>query len=251
MIPKKIHYCWYGQGKMNDTLQKCIASWHEKLPEYEIIKWDETNTPFHKFPFLKLLYKQKKWSFITDYVRLYSIYTQGGIYLDTDIEILKDFGALLNEKAFVGFQTNLEDSIYPINSAVIGSEKGNSFVLDCLKETEKKQRLQFNAMGGPPIVSKVLIENYGLDTYKEQLLNGVKLLPTSYFYPFSWEETYTKDCIKPETICIHWWQDSWKNKKKGFKYILDSFNRKLQKTPVMLKDKLHYLLDKKSFFYIQ
>lgn len=249
MIPKKIHFCWYGKGDYNDVIKKCIASWEKQLPDYQIKKWDETNTPFDKFPFLKLLYKQKKWSFITDYIRLYSIYTEGGIYLDTDIEILKDFGNLLNEDAFVGFQTNLKDSKYPLNSAVIGAVKNNPFILDCLKATEKKQRLQFNAMGGPPIVSGVLY-SYGLAAYKKQYLNNVLLLPTDYFYPFSWDETFTEACITENTICIHWWEDSWKNKKKGFTYYVDSIKRKLEKTPLILKNKIKYLFSSSNFFLI-
>lgn len=249
MIPKTIHYCWYGKGEYNDTIKKCIASWEKELPEYTIKKWDESNTPFDRLPFLKLLYKQKKWSFITDYVRLYSIYTEGGIYLDTDIEMLKDFGSLLNENAFLGFQTELNASKSPLNSAVIGAEKHNPFVLDCIKETEKKQRLQFNAMGGPPIVSKVL-KSYGLNTYDTQILNGVKLLTTDYFYPFSWEETYTPECITENTVCIHWWEDSWKTKKKGFGYYIDSLKRKAEKLPILIPSKLKYTFNKKNFYRI-
>ena len=195
MIPKNIHFCWYGKGEYNETIKKCMASWKEKLPDYTIKKWDETNTPFDKLPFLKMLYNQKKWSFITDYVRLYALYKEGGIYLDTDIEVIKSFDNFLNEKAFVGFQTKLEESKYPLNSAVIGSEKGNKFILDCIKITEKKQRLSFNAMGGPPIVSKVLL-GYGLKDYKKQYLNNVLLLTTEYFFPFAWNEKFTDECIK-------------------------------------------------------
>ncbi|MFD0861300.1 glycosyltransferase family 32 protein [Sungkyunkwania multivorans] len=250
MIPKKIHFCWYGNGSYNDTIKKCIASWEEKLPDYEIKKWDESNTPFDRLPFLKLLYKQKKWSFITDYMRLYSIYTEGGIYLDTDIEILKDFGALLEEEAFVGFQTDLEDSIYPLNSAVIGANKGNEFVLDCIKETERKQRLHFNAMGGPPIVSNVILKKYGVDEYKTQTVNDVKILTTDYFFPFSWLEEYSPACITENTVCIHWWEDSWRNKKKGASYYLDSIKRKLQKLPLLISDRIKYKMQKERFYHI-
>ena len=129
-IPKTIHFCWYGKGEYNDTIKKCIKSWEEKLPDYTIKKWDESNTPFKQFPFLKLILKQKKWSYITDFIRLYAIYTEGGIYLDTDIEIVKDFGPLLNEECFLGFEAEIEKQKYPINSAVIGSEKGAHFILD-------------------------------------------------------------------------------------------------------------------------
>lgn len=251
MIPKKIHYCWYGKGKMNKTIQKCIKSWKEVMPEYEFKIWDETNTPFDKFPFLKILYKQKKWSFITDYIRLYSIYTEGGIYLDTDIEVLKKFDSLLTEQAFLGFQTKLNESIYPLNSAVIGSVVGNKFILDCLKETENKQRLYYNAMGGPSIVTKIILKNYGLNTYKDQVINGVRILPTPFFYPFSWTEEFTTSCIKPETFAIHWWEDSWRNPKKGMEYFLDSLKRKIQKTPSIIINRFrYYILNKKDFYYI-
>ncbi|MFV0249098.1 MAG: glycosyltransferase family 32 protein [Tenacibaculum sp.] len=248
MIPKVIHYCWYGKGKYSAKIEKCIASWKENMPNYKIKKWDESNTPFNKFPFLKLLYKQKKWSFISDYIRLYAVYKQGGIYLDTDIESVKPFDELLNEKAFIGFQTDLTKSKYPINSAVFGTEKGGEFALDCIRETEIKQRLKFNAMGGPPIVTKVLYR-YGLSEYKKQYIKDVLLLPVEYFYPFSWDEKFTKDCIKKETICIHWWEDSWKCQKKNILYYLDSIKRKIQKTPLLLLDNFYYLVKKDKFYY--
>ncbi|SNZ00283.1 glycosyltransferase family 32 protein [Flagellimonas pacifica] len=248
MIPKKIHFCWYGHGPYNDTINKCIASWKTKLPDYTIKKWDETNTPFDKFPFLRILYKQKKWSFITDYMRLYSIYTEGGIYLDTDIEILKDFGKLLEEEAFVGYQTTLEESKYPFNSAVVGSTPKNLFIKECIKETERKQRLKYNAMGGPPIVSKVLIQDYGVNQYKDQTINGVKLLTKDYFFPFSWMEEYSPECITENTVCIHWWEESWTVKKKNLSYYVDSVKRKLQKTPTILGNRLKYNINEKGFY---
>ncbi|MFQ6603584.1 glycosyltransferase family 32 protein [Flavobacterium sp. C3NV] len=248
MIPKKIHFCWYGKGEYSDVIKKCIKSWSDKLPDYEIKKWDESNTPFDKLPFLRILYKQKKWSFISDYIRLYSIYTEGGIYLDTDIEIIKNFEELLIEDSFVGFQTNLENK-YPLNSAVIGAVKNSSFILDCIKATERKQRLHFNAMGGPPIVTSVL-SNYGLNVYKKQHLNKVLLLPTEYFYPFAWFEKFTSDCITENTICIHWWEDSWVNKKKDTVYFLNSLKRKIEKVPLIFFNRIKFALDKEKFYHI-
>lgn len=250
MIPKIIHFCWYGKGEYNETIKKCIASWEEKLPDYTIKKWDETNTPFDKLPFLRLLYKQKKWSFITDYVRLYALYKEGGVYLDTDIEILKRFDELHKEEAFTGFQTDMESSPYPVAAGFIGAKKRSAFILDCIKATEEKQRLNFNGMGGPPILTKVLF-NYGVNSYKTQKINGVLVLEKEYFYPFYINEEYTDECIKPETICIHWWQDSWGNKKKGISYLLDSLRRKLQKTPILISNKLQFLLNKRRFYLIE
>jgi len=248
MIPKKIHFCWYGGGEYNDVIKKCIQSWSHKLPDYEIKRWDESNTPFHKLPFLRMLYKQKKWSFISDYMRLYSVYTEGGIYLDTDIEILKNFEELLSEDSFVGFQTNLENK-YPLNSAVIGAVKNSTFILNCIKATERKQRLYFNAMGGPPIVTSVLY-NYGLKSYKKQHLNRVLLLPTEYFYPFAWFEKYSSDCITENTICIHWWEDSWTNKKKDLTYFIHSIKRKIEKAPLIFINRIKFTFNKEKFYHI-
>jgi len=249
MIPKKIHFCWYGNGTYNEVIKKCINSWEEKLPDYEIKKWDESNTPFDKFPFLNLLYKQKKWSFISDYMRLYSIYTEGGIYLDTDIEILKNFGELHNESAFIGFQTKLGENKYPLNSAVIGSERKNSFILDCIKATERKQRLNFNAMGGPPIVTSVMYK-YGLSIYKKQHLNNTLLLTTDYFYPFAWYEKFSPNCITENTICIHWWEDSWVSKNKGASYYLNSIKRKLEKLPLIVSSNIRFFISPTKFYHI-
>ncbi|RLK02454.1 glycosyltransferase family 32 protein [Tenacibaculum discolor] len=249
MIPKIIHFCWYGKGEYNETIKKCIASWEEKLPDYTIKKWDETNTPFDKLPFLKLLYKQKKWSFITDYVRLYALYKEGGIYLDTDIEILQRFEELHKEDAFTGFQTDFESSPFPVAAGFIGAKKGNSFILDCIKSTEEKQRLKFNGMGGPPILTKVLL-GYGLTEYRTQTIKNVLVLDKKYFYPFYITEKFTKDCIEEKTICIHWWQDSWGNKKKGFSYLLDSFLRKLQKLPILIVNRIKFRFNKKKFYLI-
>jgi len=249
MIPKIIHFCWYGPGKYNGTIKRCIASWEEKLPDYTIKKWDETNTPFEKLPFLRLLYKQKKWSFITDYVRLYALYKEGGVYMDTDIEILKRFDVLHEEEAFTGFQTDMGSSPFPIAAGIIGAKKGNDFILDCIKETEEKQRLKFNGMGGPPILTKVLL-NYGLTQYKTQRIKNVLVLERKYFYPFYITEEFTNECIEEDTICIHWWQDSWGNKQKGVKYLLDSLKRKAVKTPLLIKDSLIYLNNKEKFYHI-
>lgn len=249
MIPKIIHFCWYGKGEYNETIKKCIASWEEKLPDYTIKRWDETNTPFDKLPFLRLLYKQKKWSFITDYIRLYAIYKEGGVYMDTDIEILKRFDELHKEEAFTGFQTDMISSPFPVAAGFIGAKKGNTFILDCIKETERKQRLKFNGMGGPPILTKVLL-NYGLNEYKTQTIKKVLVLDKKYFYPFYITEEFTKQCIKPETICIHWWQDSWGNKQKGLSYVLDSLKRKLHKLPLIICNKFKYKFSEKYFFLI-
>ena len=113
-------------------VKKCIASWKRVLPDYEIICWDESNTPFKQIPILKVMYKRKKWAFIADYMRFYSLYFKGGIYLDTDIEMIKPFGDLMKLSSFTGFQTAFGQSRHPLYS-VLGGIPKHPFFKDCLK----------------------------------------------------------------------------------------------------------------------
>ena len=103
MIPKIIHYCWFGGKPFPSAVQKCIDSWKKYLPDYEIREWNETNYDLDKCKFAKEAYDQKKWAFVTDFVRLDVVYQYGGIYFDTDVEVIKSFDDLLNNKAFLGF----------------------------------------------------------------------------------------------------------------------------------------------------
>ena len=249
MIPKIIHFCWYGGGAYSETIQKCIQSWETHLSGYEIRRWDESNTPFDSMPFLKILYRQKRWAFIADYMRLYALFKQGGIYFDTDVEVIKSFDGLLGEKAFIGFQTEIGVSKFPFNTAVIGCEPKNSFIELCLQETEKLQRMKYHPMAAPVVSTEVLMKKYGVDTYQNQRLADVMVLTKDYFYPFSWMEPFHESCLTPNTLAIHWWEDSWGNKKKNMAYYWRSFSRKVARTPLIWQSRLAYLFgNKKAFF---
>ena len=105
MIPKVIHYCWFGKNPEPDDVKQCIASWHKYLPDYEIKRWDESNYDVHKNQYMSDAYKEKKWAFVSDYCRIDVIYQYGGIYLDTDVEVIKSFDPLLSEEMFCGFES--------------------------------------------------------------------------------------------------------------------------------------------------
>ena len=108
MIPKKIHYCWFGGNPLPELAQKCIASWKKYCPDYEIIEWNETNYDITKNNYMNQAYENKRWGFVPDYARLDIIYTHGGIYLDTDVELIKPIDELLTLKAFAGVEQNSE-----------------------------------------------------------------------------------------------------------------------------------------------
>ncbi|MEI3219550.1 MAG: glycosyltransferase [Lachnoclostridium sp.] len=100
MIPKVIHYCWFGRGKMPELANKCIESWKKYCPDYEIIEWNEDNFDINCCPYVKEAYESKRFAFVTDYVRLYAMYTQGGIYMDTDVEVLRNLDEFLIHQGF-------------------------------------------------------------------------------------------------------------------------------------------------------
>ena len=104
MIPKKIHYVWVGGKKKPKDIERCIKSWKKNLKEYEIKEWNENNFDINSHPFTKSAYENKKWAYVSDYIRMYALYNEGGIYLDTDNLVLDNLEKFLNDRAFVGFE---------------------------------------------------------------------------------------------------------------------------------------------------
>lgn len=100
MIPKKIHYCWLSDDPMPEKLLKCVESWKKYLPDYELVKWDLKKFPLSKNPWVREAFENKKYAFAADYIRLYALATEGGIYLDSDVEVLKSFDDLLKYPYF-------------------------------------------------------------------------------------------------------------------------------------------------------
>jgi hypothetical protein len=132
-IPKTIHYVWMGRAEKSRLIKRCIRSWHKHLPEYEIIEWNEDNFDISMHPYVEEAYKQKKWAFVSDYVRMWVLYTYGGIYLDTDNVVLDSLDSLLKNKAFIGF----ERPDMPF-TACFGSIKGHPFISHVLDYYENQ-----------------------------------------------------------------------------------------------------------------
>ena len=133
MIPKVIHYCWFGQGKMSSLAEKCIASWRSLLPDFSIKCWNEDNFDIESNRYVKEAYSAKKYAFVTDYVRLYALYTEGGIYMDSDVEVIKRIDRFLSFPAFTGFETT-----GGCITGIMGSEKHGQWVKDLLNEYEER-----------------------------------------------------------------------------------------------------------------
>ncbi len=191
MIPKKIHYVWLGNQEKPDLVKNCIASWKKYLPEYTVIEWNETNSPCDN-PVVAYCIQEKRFAFASDYIRLFALYNFGGIYLDTDMEVLAPFPEkMLTYDFFAGYE---EISNY-INGAVIGACKESSYILHLLNYISNRVFIE-------PI-GKVM--NANLNFLKASTQNYL-ITQNSVFYP---KNLHGKIKITNATLAIHHWENSW------------------------------------------
>lgn len=188
-MEKIVNYCWFGKGEKSDLIKRCMASWRKYLPDYKFIEWNEDNFPIDYNKFVKQAYEQKKFAFVSDVARLYALYTTGGIYLDTDVEVFKNLDVFLCNKAFTGF----EDIGFPV-CATMGAEKGNPLIKELLDYYENRD---FEELTNTKIISNIL-EAKGIDRNKNetQEIENITIYPKEYFNDTS---GYTK----------HWMAGSW------------------------------------------
>jgi len=207
-IPKKIHYCWFGGNPIPEHLQKFMKSWNKFCPDYEIIKWEESNYDVNKNLYMKQAYGAKKWGFASDYARLDIIYNYGGIYLDTDVEIVKSFDDLLYDEMFCGFETNSS-----INFGLgFGAVIEHPILKTMLELYEKLSFLNednsLNLTTCPDYQSEILSQ-YGFKlNNKYQNINGTAVYPTEVFCPIN--SLKCVDYSSINTHSIHYYDTSWK-----------------------------------------
>ena len=193
MIPKKIHYVWLGKGELSERAKHCIESWKKYLPDYEIKEWNEDNFDLNYNSFVRESYDNKKYAFTSDVVRLYALYTEGGIYMDTDVEVYQSLDSFLEEKAFTGF----EDINYPV-TATLGAEKENPVIklmldyYNCIdfKMYDDWREYITNQETSTCIQSNIL-GILGIDRQKNEIqkIKNFTVYPRSYF--FTKDEGYT------------------------------------------------------------
>lgn len=219
MIPKKIHYCWIGGNPLPASAKKCIASWKKYCPDYEIIEWNETNYDFTKNQYMKEALEAKKWGFVPDYARLDIIYQYGGIYLDTDVEIIKSLDSLLENKGFAGF----ESEQYVNFGQGFGAEAGNSVIK---KLMESYDNLRFvnedgtlNMIASPAHNTEALIEcGLKIENEKQIVEDCFTIYPIDYFCPKSYYDGIIRKT--DNTYSIHhfdatWFPKDWQVEKKN------------------------------------
>lgn len=238
MIPKKIHYVWIG-GPKGNIENICINSWREKLPEYEIIEWNEKNFDIEKEikgnKFLEECYKRKLWAFISDFIRVKVLYEYGGVYLDTDMQILKDITPLLGKHKLV---CGYEDDGTHMSAGIICVEKGHDFLKDMLDYYENDV-LKSEIFTIPKVMTYILNKKYKKidNNYFEK---DIFIYDKEYFYPFAFNEEFTYDCITENTYGIHWWGKSWAKKRDYFleSKHLSGFNKIWKCSKIFVNNKL-------------
>lgn len=205
MIPKKIHYCWFGRGEKPKLAQKCIASWKRYCPDYEIIEWNEDNFDVSAYPYADYCLNTKKYAFLSDYVRLAVVNQHGGIYFDTDVELLKRPDDLLQYHAFFGF----ENERYVQTGLGFGAVAGHPTLQAML---EQYDAIKPDADGifrpvGCPILNTNALIPLGLERNgKRQSVAGAQILPADYLNPY---DDPTGRLSKTEnTVSIHWYSKS-------------------------------------------
>lgn len=210
-IPKIIHYCWFGKSPHPELVQKCIESWKKYLPEYEIIEWNEENFDINMNAYVKEAYEAGKYAFVSDVARFYVLNNYGGIYMDTDVEVLRPLDHFLQYEAFMGFES--VDRVAP--GLIMGSLKGNSVIkeiLDLYSNTHfKLNKNIYNLTTVVTYTTNILLK-YGLRQNNSfQVIKNIAIFPKEYFCPLTFDDD--KVDFTENTYTIHHFMDSWHTEK--------------------------------------
>lgn len=227
MIKKTINYCWFGNDPKSKLIKKCIDSWKKVCPDYEIKEWNEKNFNVNMNDYIKEAYENKKWAFVSDYARLWIIYNYGGIYLDTDVELVKSLDELLKYEAFFAS----EDNKLVTTGLGFGAEKNNLLVKEMMDDYNnihfalpdgKLDMLSCPTRNSNSIQDVLQNICFGKDIVE---YNNIAFLPKEFLAPYNY---YTKEMNKTEkTIGIHWYGMSWFDKKGKIKFELKYIIRKI------------------------
>jgi len=202
MIPKIIHYCWFGNNPKPKIISKCIESWEKYCPDWKIIEWNEKNYDVNKAPYIKSAYEQKKWAFVSDYARFDILNTYGGVYLDTDVELLKPIpDSMLELEGFMGFESAERVAPGLIYASIAGQSVLSSIICDYNGRSFSTDKTVVD------IVTDILTAKGLVGNNTQQNVDGVEIYPTDYFCCFNFEtQLFT---ITERTISIHHYCASW------------------------------------------
>ena len=254
-IPRIIHYCWFGHNEKPEIVLRCMESWKKYCPNYEFREWNEENFDVSVCKYAADAYANKKWAFVSDYVRIKVLLTYGGIYIDTDVELLKPIDDLLNREAFMGFELGLDGS-YGVNTgSMMGSVPGSRYLR--LQEAAYRNYSFYDGNGGLNLrtcveyTTQILSEN-GLETNNEyQTVLDTAIFPSDYFSPMNM--TTGKLSITENTYSIHRYAGSWAPESVRYGYRLkweciEKYGAGIGKLIYLIRYSL-YILSHEGFTY--
>jgi len=213
MIPKTIHYCWFGRGQMPDLALRCIESWHKHMPDYQYKFWNEENFNIDCNDYVREAYAAKKYAFVSDYVRLFALYSEGGIYMDTDVEVIKAYDDLLSLDGFIGYEGTKH---HPLGTGTIASVAGGEWVREQLHAYDQIHFLQpdgtYDLTTNPVRITSLMRMNGFVQNGKEQDYKDMHVFPVDYFCP---RQTTGEYLLTDNTYCDHHFTGLWNESSKG------------------------------------
>lgn len=250
-IPKIIHYCWFGKNPLPELAQKCIASWKKFFPDYEIKEWNEENYDVKKIPYTAQAYEARKFAFVSDYARFDILYTYGGIYFDTDVEVIKPFDEILKRGAFAGVERAGDAGSLNAGLGLASPAASPVYkeILDSYKESSFLRK--DDSMDLTTVVERVsnIFKKHGLkDVNEPQKVAGVTVYPVEYFCPKNYTTGELK--ITDKTVSIHWYDASWVDEwnKKFITYINKVYSKYGSKKSAHIRIILFHIFASLKFF---
>ncbi len=213
MIPKIIHYCWFGRNPLPTSAKKCIASWKIFLPDYEIKEWNEDNFDVNSIPYTQQAYEAKKYAFVSDYARFWILYHEGGLYFDTDVELVGNLDKIIARGPFMGIEqgASLDGKPMVAPGLGLGVEAGHVFYQKMLQVYDNQSYINSDgSQNNITIVTYTTRELYahGMKPSENmQEVDGIWIYPADYFNPL--DSLTGKLNITKNTCSIHWYMDSW------------------------------------------
>ena len=222
MIPKIIHYCWFGGKPLPKSAEKCIASWKKYLPDYEIKRWDESNFDVNAIPYTREAYAACKFAFVSDYARFWILYHYGGVYFDTDVEVIRPIDDIINRGGFLGVESN-RNGIYTVNPGLgFAATQGTAVIGEMVN---LYSTFHFTNTDGASDLKNIVeittdyLSSKGLQNTDEiQDCCGFTIYPKDYFCPIDYETRELK--ITENTRTIHHYAESWVPRSTRFKNTL-------------------------------
>lgn len=215
MIPKKIHYCWFGRNPLPESAVKCIESWRKYLPDYEIIEWNEDNFDVNTIPYTAQAYAAKKYAFVSDYARFKILYEHGGLYFDTDVEVIRPMDDIIAAGPFMGYEIDPKNDMYgEVNPGLgLGALAGMEFYRRIVDEYGTLSFLNPDGSLNQKTIVKYnseLLKEFGLcNTEGIQSVAGMTIYPQEYFNPLN--DATGKLEVTKNTRSIHWYTKTWLN----------------------------------------